>query len=98
MIDQWAKMASRTPRLANATARFPLTAGIAKSLLHIAPQRHLPRFATSTFRSRIHRRSRAEAPHVANGAKAGTRVLLWADTFTNYFQPQIAEAAHQVLT
>ena len=25
-------------------------------------------------------------------------VLLWADTFTNYFQPHIAEAAHQVLS
>jgi FAD/FMN-containing dehydrogenase/Fe-S oxidoreductase len=98
MIDQWAKMASRTPRLANALGRFPVTAGIAKSLLHIAPQRHLPQFATSTFRSRIHRRSRAEAPRVANGAKAGTPVLLWADTFTNYFQPHIAAAAHQVLT
>ena len=24
-------------------------------------------------------------------------MLLWADTFTNYFQPHIAEAAHQVL-
>ena len=25
-------------------------------------------------------------------------MLLWADTFTNYFQPHIAEAAHQVLS
>jgi Fe-S oxidoreductase len=25
-------------------------------------------------------------------------VLLWADTFTNYFQPAIAEAAHKVLS
>jgi Fe-S oxidoreductase len=25
-------------------------------------------------------------------------VLLWADTFTNYFQPHIADAAHQVLS
>ena len=33
----------------------------------------------------------------ANFSSAGT-VLLWADTFTNYFQPHIAEAAHQVLS
>jgi Fe-S oxidoreductase len=34
------------------------------------------------------------------GARAGARrdVLLWADTFTNYFQPHIAEAAFDVLT
>ena len=37
MIDRWARMASHTPRLANALGRFPLTAGIAKSLLHIPP-------------------------------------------------------------
>src|SRR5688572_537993 len=92
MIDQWAKMASRSPRLANALGRFPLTAGIAKSLLHIAPQRHLPQFATSTFRSRVRGRT-----GTGTGTGTGTAVLLWADTFTNYFQPHIAEAAHQVL-
>jgi FAD/FMN-containing dehydrogenase/Fe-S oxidoreductase len=101
LIDRWARIASHMPRLANALGRFPLTAGLAKSLLHIAPQRHLPEFATSTFRSRfadIQRRSRAEARGVASGAKVGSPVLLWADTFTNYFQPHIAEAAHQVLS
>ena len=51
LIDRWARMASHTPRLANALGRFPLTAGFAKGLLHIAPERRLPEFATSTFRS-----------------------------------------------
>jgi FAD/FMN-containing dehydrogenase/Fe-S oxidoreductase len=100
LIDRWARMASRTPRLANALGRFPLTAGVAKSLLHIAPQRKLPEFATSTFRARavdLQRRRRTEAPAGASEAKMGP-VLLWADTFTNYFQPHIAEAAHQVLS
>ena len=88
MIDRWARMASHTPRLANALGRFPLTAGLAKGLLHIAPERTLPEFATSTFRTRVAGRKTG----------AGDRVLLWADTFTNYFQPHIAEAAHQVLS
>ncbi len=94
LIDQWAKMASRTPRLANALGRFPLTAGIAKSLLHIAPQRHLPQFATSTFRAR----AKQYVGRNFSSAEAKGPVLLWADTFTNYFQPHIAEAAHQVLS
>jgi FAD/FMN-containing dehydrogenase/Fe-S oxidoreductase len=89
MIDRWARMASYTPRLANTLGRFPPTAGFAKRVLHIAPQRTLPEFATSTFRSRIKGRR--------TGTGTGT-VLLWADTFTNYFQPNIAEAAHQVLS
>jgi len=88
MIDRWARMASYTPRLANAFGKFGPTAGLAKRLLHIAPQRDLPQFATSTFRSRVAGRSRAE----------GSPVLLWADTFTNYFQPHIAEAAYTVLS
>ena len=95
MIDRWARMASHTPRLANALGRFPLTAGMAKSLLHIAPQRSLPKFATTTFRARaadLQRRGRDPRQ-----ARVGN-VLLWADTFTNYFQPEIAEAAHQVLS
>ena len=99
LIDRWARMASHAPRLANALGRFPLTAGIAKSLLHIHPSRTLPEFAASTFRERIQARqgrSRAEAPSGSGGAKAD--VLLWADTFTNYFQPHIAEAAYQVLS
>ena len=88
MIDRWARLASFTPRLANALGRFGPTANLAKSFLHIAPERRLPEFSTATFRSRI------------SGRKTGTGspVLLWADTFTNYFQPEIAEAAHRVLS
>ena len=107
LIDRWARLASRTPRLANALGRFPLTRSLANNLLHIHPSRRLPEFATTTFRSRaaaLQGRSRDVAPSGSGGAKsdakagAGPPVLLWADTFTNYFQPHIAEAAHLVLS
>jgi Fe-S oxidoreductase len=102
LIDRWARLASYTPRLVNALGRFPLTRSLANSLLHIHPSRKLPEFATRTFRSEaaaLQGRSRAEAPPGSGGAKAdGGTVLLWADTFTNYFQPHIAEAACQVLS
>ena len=100
LIDRWARMASHTPALANALARFPLTGGLAKRVLHIHPDRKLPQFAARTFRDRVKDRqvrSRASATGTAGAAKGGD-VLLWADTFTNYFQPHIAEAAYDVLS
>jgi FAD/FMN-containing dehydrogenase/Fe-S oxidoreductase len=97
MIDRWARMASRTPRLANAFGRFPLTAALAKKVLHIAPQRKLPEFAMQTFLARVKARTGTGTGTRNLEPGTGTRVLLWADTFTNYFQPHIAEAAHQVL-
>ena len=96
LIDRWARMASRTPRLANTLGRFPLTAGIAKGLLQIAPQRKLPEFATRTFRSWV--KAQTTRTGTGTGTGTGTTVLLWADTFTNYFQPHIAEAAYRVLS
>jgi Fe-S oxidoreductase len=84
LISRWARLASIAPGLANAVARGPL-APLLKRLAGIAPERTLPAFARSTFRSRF----------VPRGA--GPTVLLWPDTFTNHFQPEIAEAAVQVL-
>ena len=93
LIDRWAQMASRAPGLANALSGFPLTAGIAKGLLHIHPNRRLPEFARRTFRESYVGRNLSSA-----GAMKGRSVLLWADTFTNYFQPHIAGAAYEVLS
>jgi Fe-S oxidoreductase len=55
----------------------------------IAPQREVPRFAEETFRSWFERRDRPNA--------GGERVLLWADTFNNFFHPDTAKAAVLVL-
>jgi FAD/FMN-containing dehydrogenase/Fe-S oxidoreductase len=84
LIHRWARLAALAPGLANAVARGPL-APLLKRLAGIAPERTLPAFARSTFRSRFIPRG--------NGAP----VLLWPDTFTNHFQPEIAEAAVEVL-
>jgi FAD/FMN-containing dehydrogenase/Fe-S oxidoreductase len=91
MIDRWARIAALTPRLVNAVNRLPLTRGMINALLHLEPSRTLPEFATSTFRSRLKKQA-------ARASRAsGPDVVLWADTFTNYFQPRIGEAAHEVL-
>jgi FAD/FMN-containing dehydrogenase/Fe-S oxidoreductase len=95
-IDRWARAASRAPGLANAFARFPLTSAIAKRALHIHPNRRLPELARRTFRAQVTGRGTAEPPPEFKAAKVD--VLLWTDTFTNYFQPGIAVAAYDVLS
>jgi FAD/FMN-containing dehydrogenase/Fe-S oxidoreductase len=88
MIDRWARLASATPRLANATARLPGVRALIRRALHLAPERELPRFATTTFRRWARR----------HGVPArGADVILWADTFNNYFHPDAAVAAYEVL-
>ena len=93
MIDRWARLASLAPGVANAIGRLGPARAAANALLHLQPERTLPEFAASTFRARMKRRAT-----VASGfSRTSGEVLLWADTFTNYFQPHIAEAAYDVL-
>jgi FAD/FMN-containing dehydrogenase/Fe-S oxidoreductase len=94
-IDRWARLASVLPGVANAVGRLPLIRALTNRLLHIAPQRTLPEFAAITFRDQLRRRPKGGGgPRPAEGRP---EVVLWADTFTNYFQPHIADAAYDVL-
>jgi Fe-S oxidoreductase len=86
LIMWWARAASKIPRLANALAASPL----GKRLAGIAPQRTPPHFAEEPFNSWFARRG-------GTRVRGGRRVLLWPDTFTNYFEPEIAKAAVEVL-
>ena len=87
-IDWWGALAARVPRLVNAlTAIRPLMKPL-QSAIGIAPERRLPRFAPETFQRWMARRpARSE----------GTHVIVWSDTFTNYFHPQVGRAAIEVL-
>jgi FAD/FMN-containing dehydrogenase/Fe-S oxidoreductase len=84
LIDRWARLASLAPGLANAFMHVPG----AKAAAGVAPQRELPKFAPVTFRSWFERRKRSHG---------GERVILWPDTFTNHFEPQVGAAAVEVL-
>jgi FAD/FMN-containing dehydrogenase/Fe-S oxidoreductase len=87
-LPRWARLAARAPGLANAALRTPGLAGLAKRAGGIDARRPLPRFAAQTFRAWF-----AGRP----GAAAGTPVLLWVDTFTDYFTPEVGQAAVRVL-
>ncbi len=86
-MDRWAKLASTMPTLANLPLKIPLIPRLVKQVLGVAQQRELPTFAARNFR--------AAYRAAENG---GTPVLLWPDTWNNYFYPQALDAAAAVLT
>jgi Fe-S oxidoreductase len=88
-IDIWARLASYAPRLANLTTQLPGLREIAKAIAGMPSQRTIPAFAPQTFRTWFKHR-RPKSPN-------GPPVLLWPDTFNNYFHPETARAAVDVL-
>ncbi len=88
-LDRWASMASRFPSLANLFTQTPGLAKLAKLVAGISPKRAIPQFARQTFRQWF-----AGRPLHNTGGKP---VVLWPDTFNNYFLPRTAQAATEVL-
>ncbi|HEX5431996.1 MAG TPA: FAD-binding and (Fe-S)-binding domain-containing protein [Bryobacteraceae bacterium] len=89
LIQHWARLASFAPGLVNLLGHAPGISDIVKAAAEIAPQRSLPRFAPQTFQSWFRNRPRQNM--------GGPQVILWADTFNNYFHPAVAAAAVEVL-
>jgi FAD/FMN-containing dehydrogenase/Fe-S oxidoreductase len=96
MMPWWGPVAARAPGLVNALTHAPLVADRGKRVLGIAEQRDLPRFAKRTFRDRAANRA-ADRGRAGGSRTAGQPVVLWADTFTNLFEPNIGIAALDVL-
>ena len=91
LLPWWGPVAARAPRLANALTHAPGIAKQGKRLVGIAEERDLPRFATQTFQAWHRRRE----PWQWDSSRPP--VVLWADTFTNLFEPEIGKAAIAVL-
>jgi Fe-S oxidoreductase len=95
MIDQWARLGTLAPGIANFFSELPGLRHLLGLMLGLAPQRQIPRLAGLNFR-RWARRNRPEL----FGKKPGSEkreVLLWIDTFNNYFHPETSRAALEVL-
>jgi FAD/FMN-containing dehydrogenase/Fe-S oxidoreductase len=90
-MDRWARIASVAPSLANLPMRIPGVSGIVKSVLGVAQQRELPKFAARNFREQF---NNSLHPNSAGASP----VLLWPDTWNNYFHPQALTSAAKVLT
>src|SRR3954452_3933872 len=81
LIPWWARMASLAPGLANAIG----SSRVGKAAAGVAPERTPPRFARRRFRP---------PPPAGEGRP---EVVLWPDTFTRYFHPEVGDAAVEVL-
>ncbi len=88
-LPELARLGSRAPRLVNALAHSPGLSALSRRALGIHPVRTLPRFATQAFRAWF-----ASRP-IRN--PTAPEVMLFPDTFTNYFEPAVAIAAVEVL-
>jgi len=100
MIDRWAELGSKVPWLANFFSSAPGFRHVLQSVLHLAPQRKMPQLAPSTFQSWARKRRYPACGGVISEGDKGTvrpEVILWADTFNNYFHPETSRAALEVL-
>jgi FAD/FMN-containing dehydrogenase/Fe-S oxidoreductase len=99
MIDRWAQLGSNVAWLANFFSSAPGFRHLLQNVLHLAPQRSMPQLASSTFQSWAKKNrvpSLGGTPGTVS-ASGKSNVILWADTFNNYFHPETSRAALEVL-
>lgn len=89
LIYKWASISSVMPRFANFLTQTTGFKSIAKAMAGVTPKREIPRFATSTFRHRFQKEKKN------NNDKP--KVILWVDTFNNYFKPDTLTAGAEIL-
>ncbi|WP_330180507.1 FAD-binding oxidoreductase [Nocardia sp. NBC_01503] len=90
-IPLWARLATTMSRLANGATHTRAVSTVLKRAGGLAEQRELPRFARRRFTSTF-----SGQQHEGTGTRGS--VVLWPDTFTNNFEPDIAHSAVAVLT
>ncbi|WP_225829681.1 FAD-binding and (Fe-S)-binding domain-containing protein [Streptomyces sp. NK08204] len=91
-LPLWARMSRLAPDLVNSALHAPVLAPLGKRVAGVAVQREAPRFARRSFVQQWQARS---GPRPEPGDDR--TVLLWPDTFTNYFRPSAARSAVRLL-
>jgi FAD/FMN-containing dehydrogenase/Fe-S oxidoreductase len=91
--DKLARWGSLAPAVSNALMTGPLTSPLMKRVAGVARERELPRLA-----ARSYQKSRGVIAHSYEGKQASRQVVLWPDTWNNYYHPQALDAAEWVLT
>ena len=88
-IYWWSRLASLMPGVANFFMHAPVLSGITKAIAGVAPKRKMPKFADRTFRNWFNEREKKQ-----HGKQ---KVILWTDTFNNFFLPETLVAGMNVL-
>jgi Fe-S oxidoreductase/FAD/FMN-containing dehydrogenase len=105
-IYWWSRISSYMPGLANFFLHAPVIKNITKALAGIAQQRKMPNYAEWTFKSWFFERQKKQGSRnseqgmkkdEAGNTTHSKQVILWADTFNNYFLPQTLVAGVEVL-
>jgi FAD/FMN-containing dehydrogenase/Fe-S oxidoreductase len=96
-VHRWARLASLAPGLANAATHAPILSTVFKQLGGVSGKRDVPRFARRTFVDWFGEHRRQNKSPRPTGNSRATRVILWPDTFNNFFHPSVAIAATEVL-
>jgi Fe-S oxidoreductase len=89
LIDQAARMASNLPELANLALHAPGVARLLKLAAGMSLERDVPRFAELTLRDWFFARPEQRS--------TGRRVIVWPDTFNNYFHAGVGIAAVEAI-
>jgi Fe-S oxidoreductase len=101
LIERWARLGSRIPRIVNFLGQAPGSRHLLERVLGLAPQRQLPRLAPVTFWqwAQRYRNSIFGDESRLNSVRLPKerQVVLWVDTFNNYFHPETCRAALEVL-
>ena len=94
--DKMARLGAIASGMTNLILTGSMTSPIVKKIVGVAPERELPRLAARSFQ-------KLRSSGGLNGLKRKTdsarqRVLLWTDTWNNYYHPNTLTAAETVLT
>lgn len=90
-LPRWSRLAGRVPRLVNAAIQLPGIGSLLMSAAGVDPRRSVPPFAEQSFRSWFDSRAGSH-----ENAEVPT-VVLFVDSFTDHFAPEVGKAAVAVL-
>ncbi len=91
-LPRYAPLASRIPWLFNLRDLLPGAAALSERLAQFSARRTLPRWRSDWFRDPVPRRD-----FPIGGSEKSCEVVLFADTFNRYFEPENLHAAVKVL-
>jgi FAD/FMN-containing dehydrogenase/Fe-S oxidoreductase len=105
--DRLAGLGSLTPALTNAVLTGPVTASLVKRIAGVAQARQLPLLAPSPYQRIRLSQADPRTPGDPSFPRSSVervkdrepqQVVLWPDTWNNYYHPQVLSAAESVLT